>query len=70
MLCKNYHFFLPLEPFFKSGVTSPNLTMLNVFTNSTYLQKVDFLIGETGTSSTRTRQLVVRFNARSMEREK
>lgn len=56
----------PLAPLWRSGVTSPRRTRLNFRTSSTWCQKVDFFIGETGTSSTRTRQDEVMSSARSI----
>lgn len=57
---------LPPAPFCKSGVTSPNRTTLNFLTSSTCFQKVDDLMGGTGTKSTRTRQDEVMFIAKSI----
>jgi hypothetical protein len=57
---------IPVESFFKSGVTSPNRTTANCFTSSTCFQKVDFFIGPTGTKRTRIRQTDVMLMANSI----
>jgi hypothetical protein len=57
---------VPVESFFRSGVTSPNLTIANCLTSSTCFQKVDFFIGPTGTNKTRIRQTEVMLMANSI----
>ena len=57
---------VPVESFFRSGVTSPNRTIANCLTSSTCFQKVDFFIGPTGTNKTRIRQAEVMLMANSI----